>query len=217
MQKPSTTRSTWPIVVAATISWVILAYAMYISSTHIIEAAFKVGLSGFAAYTSPILIDAVAVVGKLGRLGRFTDETRRSSLWLFAFGGGMSLTANVYAGANLGQRIHGVLVVVVALWIESHITKLKLKAVATESLVANETATVEPVAPAKTEVTESVSMAELESAAKKAAPVSPAPAGGRKRIPTSVLADGTVVRERDGGRVSARTAQRRRAEVTGQQ
>lgn len=159
--KTGARQGTWPIVVASVIAWIVLVYAMVMSSSHIIETSFKIGLDGWAAYTSPILIDAVAVVGKLGRLERFTDATRRSSLRLLLFGGAMSLTANVYAGENLGQRIHGVLVVVVMIWIESHITKLKLK--------ADEPAKVEPV------VVEPVTVAELESPELPEAPVSPAP------------------------------------------
>jgi hypothetical protein len=133
----------WPIVVASLISWIVLVYAMVMSSSHIIETSLKIGLTGWAAYTSPILIDAVAAVGKLGRLERFTDATRRSSLWLFLFGGAMSLTANVYAGENLGQRIHGVLVVVVYVWLESHITKLKLRPVPVDEPAVEQTTVTE--------------------------------------------------------------------------
>lgn len=170
MTKTTARKGTWPIVVATVISWIVLIYAMSMSSSHIITAAFKIGLVGIAAYTAPLLVDAVAVVGKLGRLERFTEACRRSSLKLLLFGGLMSLVANVYAGENLGQQIHGVLVVVVALWIESHITKLKLKAV---DEPAEETKTEPVVEPAPDTV------AELESPVLQEAPVSPAPAGPR--------------------------------------
>ena len=119
--------SKWPIVVASLIAWGILLYAIVVSSSHIIESAFDVGLTGWTAWTAPVLVDAVAIVGKLGRLQRFTEETRRSSLKLFAFGGAMSLACNVYAGDNLGQQIHGAIVVVVMVWLESHVTKMKLR------------------------------------------------------------------------------------------
>ena len=79
--------SKWPIVVASIVAWIILLYAIVVSSSHIIETALKVGLTGWTAWTAPVLVDAVAIVGKLGRLERFTDETRRSSLKLFTFGG----------------------------------------------------------------------------------------------------------------------------------
>ncbi len=74
-----------------------------------------------------MLVDAVAIVGKLGRHQRFTEETRQSSLKLFAFGGAMSLACNVYAGDNLGHQIHGGIGVVVMVWLESHATKMKLR------------------------------------------------------------------------------------------
>lgn len=186
--KTGASQGTWPIVVASIVGWIVLVYTMVMSSSHIIETSFKIGLTGWAAYTSPILIDAVAVVGKLGRLERFTDATRRSSLRLLLFGGAMSLTANVYAGENLGQRIHGVLVVVVMLWIESHITKLKLKAA--EPAMAVETK-IEAAIPQVVEP----AMAELESPDLPEAPVSPAiptprPPARARKSQAAKLADG---------------------------
>lgn len=182
-------QGTWPIVVASIIGWIVLVYAMVMSSSHIITTSFKIGLTGWAAYTSPILIDAVAVVGKLGRLERFTDATRRSSLRLLLFGGAMSLTANVYAGQNLGQRIHGVLVVVVMLWIESHITKLKLRAA--EPAMAADIAKIEAAIPQVA----SAATAELESPDLPEAPVSPAiptprPPAKARKSQAAKLADG---------------------------
>jgi len=127
MTSTTTNTSKWPIVVASVVAWTVLLYAIAVSSTHIIETAFRIGLTGWLAYTAPLLVDAVAIVGKLGRLERFSDETRRSSLWLFMFGGAISLTCNVTAGENLGQQIHGAIVVVVMVWLESHVTKMKLR------------------------------------------------------------------------------------------
>jgi hypothetical protein len=115
----------WAHGIASVIAWVVLIYAVVISSSHIIDTAFKIGLVGGPAWTAPLLVDAVAAIGKIGRLERFKPETRRASLWLFAFGGLMSVTCNVYAGHNWGQRIHGVIVVVVMVWIESHVAKLR--------------------------------------------------------------------------------------------
>ncbi len=108
------------------IAWLILTYSIAMSTTHIVETSLKIGLAGVAAYTSPVLVDAVFALGKLGRSRRYSDsdKIRKSSLGLMLFGGAMSLTCNVVAGANWGQRIHGIVVVVVMVWIESHAAKL---------------------------------------------------------------------------------------------
>jgi len=100
------------------IAWLILTYSIAMSTTHIVETSLKIGLAGVAAYTSPVLVDAVFALGKLGRSRRYSDsdKIRKSSLGLMLFGGAMSL--------NWGQRIHGIVVVVVMVWIESHAAKL---------------------------------------------------------------------------------------------
>lgn len=120
--------STWPIVVAGLISWVILIYSITVSSAHIIEVAFKVGISDWQAWTAPLLVDAVMFAGKLGRLQRFTDETRRAALKLFMFGGTISLVCNVYAGfPSFGKMVHGLVVVVIMIWLESYVAKMELR------------------------------------------------------------------------------------------
>lgn len=107
-------KGTWPVVAAGVVSWIVLVYAVVVSGSHIIEVAFKIGIEDWQAWTAPGLVDAVMVAGKLGRLQRFTDRTRRAALKLFMFGGVLSLTCNVYAGfPSLGQMAHGLVVVVI--------------------------------------------------------------------------------------------------------
>jgi hypothetical protein len=119
------------------------------STAHIIATALMIGMHGVAAYTSPLLVDAVFALGKLGRLERFSPAIRRSSLRLMLFGGAMSLACNVMAGTNLGQRIHGVLVVVVMVWIESHAARLANHGRAASAVIVAESEANMPVAAAR--------------------------------------------------------------------
>jgi hypothetical protein len=124
----SSNTSKWPIVAAGTISWIVLIYAAVVSSSHIIDVAFRIGLDDWQAWTAPFLVDAVMAAGKLGRLQRFTDATRRAALKLFMFGGAMSLVCNVYAGyPSYGQMAHGLVVVVIMVWLESYVARMELR------------------------------------------------------------------------------------------
>jgi hypothetical protein len=124
----SSNTSKWPIVTAGAISWIVLIYAAIVSSSHIIDVAFRIGIDDWQAWTAPFLVDAVMAAGKLGRLHRFTDQTRRAALKLFAFGGAMSLVCNVYAGyPSFGKMAHGLVVVVIMVWLESYVARMELR------------------------------------------------------------------------------------------
>ena len=107
-----------------TIAAVVLLYSIAVSTTHIIETSVMIGLARWQAYTSPLLVDAVFALGKLGRAKRFPDAVRRSAFKMMLFGGALSLTCNIAAGDNLGQQIHGAVVVLVMVWVESFAAKL---------------------------------------------------------------------------------------------
>jgi hypothetical protein len=81
------------------------------SFTHIIEAAFKIGLTGWEAWSTPFMIDGLAVVGMTMRSDSFSKATRKLGLRVQATMGAFSLTANVYAAHNAGGVIYGVAVV----------------------------------------------------------------------------------------------------------
>lgn len=81
------------------------------SFTHIIEAAFKIGLTGWEAWSTPFMIDGLAVVGMTMRSGDFSKATRKLGLRVQATMGAFSLIANVYAAHNVGGVIYGVAVV----------------------------------------------------------------------------------------------------------
>ena len=123
----SSNTSKWPVVAAGVISWIVLAYAVVVSGAHIIEVAFKIDIEDWQAWTAPFLVDAVMIAGKLGRLQRFTAATRKAALKLFMFGGTLSLACNVYAGfPSVGKMAHGLVVVVIMVWLESYVAKMEL-------------------------------------------------------------------------------------------
>ena len=120
--------SKWPVVTAGVISWIVLIYAGVVSSSHIIDVAFRIGIDDWQAWTAPFLVDAVMAAGKLGRLQRFTDATRRAALKLFMFGGAMSLVCNVAAGyPSVGKMAHGLVVVIIMVWLESYVARMELR------------------------------------------------------------------------------------------
>jgi hypothetical protein len=102
--------------------WMFLIAAALLSSTHIVQTGQRLGL-GWEAWTLPMFVDGIALVGKVSMLKRFSRAFRRSGFRLLMLGGTLSLACNVYAGENLGQRIFGVLVVAGFMLLESHATK----------------------------------------------------------------------------------------------
>lgn len=113
------------IAVVKLIVWALLAYSMFTSATHITDTAHSLGLEGFAAYTLWVLIDIPAIVGKLLGGKAFAKSTQRLGFKLMVFSGLLSLACNIYAGDNLGQRGHGVLVVAMFIILENVATKIK--------------------------------------------------------------------------------------------
>jgi hypothetical protein len=103
--------------------WLLLMMAAAVSATHIVETARKLGLHDWQAYTTPGLIDLVAIVGKLSMAKCFATPFRRSGFRLLMVGATLSLSCNVYAGSNLGERAFGVLVVGAFMLLEHHATK----------------------------------------------------------------------------------------------
>jgi len=111
------------MVVISVVVWMLLLLAAAVSATHIVETARKLGLHDWQAYTTPSLIDLVAIVGKLSMAPCFTPAFRRSGFRLLMVGATLSLACNIYAGSNLGERAFGVLVVGAFMLLEHHATK----------------------------------------------------------------------------------------------
>jgi hypothetical protein len=81
------------------------------SFTHIITAAHKTGLVGWEAWSTPFMIDGLAVIGMVMRSEAFSQTTRRTGLRVQAVMGLVSLVANVYAASTVGGVLYGVAVV----------------------------------------------------------------------------------------------------------
>jgi hypothetical protein len=83
--------------------------------TAIVVRMFMLGAAGVSfshiIATSQALVDGLAVLGMIGRSGKFAASTQRAGLRLMIGAGALSLACNVYAGHNLGQRLYGVLIV----------------------------------------------------------------------------------------------------------
>lgn len=90
---------------------------LVISFTHIIHAAAMLGLVGWQAYTVPLFIDGFAVLALAGQskavLAHAEDPegAKRFAFRLQLVAGGLSLIANVFAGATLGEKVFGGIVV----------------------------------------------------------------------------------------------------------
>lgn len=85
--------------------------ALAASFSHIITTADKIGLSGWEMWSTPFMIDGLAVIGLVMRGEAFSKATRRIGFRVQLTAGAVSLLANVYAASNVGGMIYGVAVV----------------------------------------------------------------------------------------------------------
>lgn len=92
--------------------------ALIASAAHIITSANKLGLTGIQAYSTPALIDGIAVIGLVMRSAQFSVRTRKIGFRVQMIAGLLSLTANVFAGDNAGERIYGVMIVALFIFSE---------------------------------------------------------------------------------------------------
>lgn len=81
------------------------------SFTHIVDAAAKVGLSGWEMWSTPFMIDGLAIIGMVMRGTDFSEKTRRIGFRVQCIMGLFSLIANVYAAHNVGGVIYGIAIV----------------------------------------------------------------------------------------------------------
>lgn len=81
------------------------------SFVHIIGAAEKLGLSGWESWSTPFMIDGLALIGMVMRSNDFSIATRKLGFRVQMVMGAFSLVANVYAAKNIGGVIYGVMIV----------------------------------------------------------------------------------------------------------
>lgn len=141
----------------------VLVLALVMSFLHIAEAFALLG-AGWDRWTAPLLIDVVAVIGKIATGAEFTAPARRLGRRALYVAGCVSLVSNVavgYAHQQYGSALLGAIVVSVALWGETMITKLRPTA------AARKAAKPAPAAPAVT--ASAAQQAKRSAAAQKAA------------------------------------------------
>jgi len=118
------TSRNWTFILTAAVVRLYMVGAAAVSFMHIIETSQWLGL-GWEAWTVPLLVDGLAVLGLIGRSERFAASTRRAGLVLTLTAGTFSLTCNVLAGHNLGQRLYGVLIVAGFIATETYAARLR--------------------------------------------------------------------------------------------
>lgn len=94
------------------------------SFVHIISAATKLGLSGWESWSTPFMIDGLALIGMVLRSDDFSEATRKLGFRVQMVMGAFSLIANVYAAKNIGGVIYGVMIValyIAAEWITDRV------------------------------------------------------------------------------------------------
>jgi hypothetical protein len=112
---------------AKTLTAIYLLTALSLSFTHIAELFGLLG-SDWQRWIAPVMIDMVAVIGKISMGPQFTAKTRKignRALWI---AGSISFTANVTVGVvegKAGDAILGAIVVFGALWAEGHLHNLR--------------------------------------------------------------------------------------------
>jgi hypothetical protein len=87
------------------------------SFAHTITAAHKAGLAGWEAWSTPFMIDGLAIIGLVMRSAAFAQATRKTGLQVQSIMGLVSMAANVYAAHNLGGAVFGA--ALVGVWLAS--------------------------------------------------------------------------------------------------
>lgn len=108
----NSSKRNWTYGIACTLVYGFLAAAAVGSFNNIVGLAHDLGVSPGHAWTTPFLVDGIALMGKLLRSRHLAKTAHRAGLRLMIFGGVLSLTANVLHGHTLGDQIWGALLVV---------------------------------------------------------------------------------------------------------
>lgn len=121
MTKPTPAQLTY--LAAKTAGYTYLGFALYLSFSHII--ALFTSWGSHQAWVAPLLLDSLILLGKLIRSHRLPNSTQRVGLGLQVAGALFSLTANILAGDNLGDRVIGGMVIGGFLLVEWVIEQVK--------------------------------------------------------------------------------------------
>jgi hypothetical protein len=78
---------------------------MTFSWTNVMSAYHQLGVQGWKLYVTPMSVDFWVLLGMVLRMGAWSQATRRLGMRMQITAGVISLSANVYAGHSLGDRI----------------------------------------------------------------------------------------------------------------
>jgi hypothetical protein len=176
MTTPTTTaeaRNTTTYRITQTITAGYMLTALAMSFTHIADLFGLMG-SDWQRWIAPLMIDTVAVIGKLSTGTAFTARTRKIGYRVLWIAGSVSFVANVtvgYVEHRYGNALLGAIVVIGALWAESHLHNLRpvTRKVTTPATVV----TPAPVKGKDPKRVEAARKAAVTRAARKATPAQP--------------------------------------------
>jgi hypothetical protein len=107
----------------------IMVYALYVSKEHITEVALFIGVTGWQAKTAFVLVDLPALIGKVLQIRSiFSGYTGKHGREMTYLSGSISLICNGAAGlihGSWGAAGWGIFVVVMFLYLESKLTKIR--------------------------------------------------------------------------------------------
>lgn len=113
--------------IAKSLTAIYLVTALGLSFSHIAHLFGLMG-SGWEMWIAPVMIDMVAIIGKISMGTQFTAKTRRAGKRALVLAGGVSFLANVtvgYVEQRYGSAVLGAIVVAGALWAEGHLHNLR--------------------------------------------------------------------------------------------
>lgn len=106
-------------------------YCLFISREHITTVGYAIRLKSFEAETLFILVDFVAMFGKMLTSKRLTAKTRRIGFKWMVGAGTISLACNIIAGLlddwNFGEAGYGAAIVALIVFLEYTIVNTKAK------------------------------------------------------------------------------------------
>lgn len=166
----------------------ILLFVLFVSRDHITHAAHMIGLDGYQAETLFVLIDIVALVGKVLTMKYFAKSTRKIGLRLLIAAGTLSLACNVFAGNNFGERLYGAFIVILFILLEQVVTRIKPAASVTAAATRAANRAAAPAAPVLTPAQRGAQTRKANAAAAAKTPKAPAAAPmSPGRVPTYEL------------------------------
>jgi hypothetical protein len=152
----------------------VMVYALFVSRDHITEVALFVGVAGWQAQTAFVLVDLPALIGKVMQIKAiFSGNTGKHGREMTYVSGSVSLVCNAAAGlihGSWGAAGWGIFVVVMFLYLESKMTKIKPAA----SVTRKKNAATVKAAPRKRAPRATYAKRTTKSTTAKATPVSTA-------------------------------------------